>query len=240
MSQLSRSDRGLRRVLVDGLLTAVSKNRLALDEMIGRLDRLSLAVQKRNRMRQVVHAMDLFLQSVNEIDFEPLLDRADGASWILAQPHALQGSAYCDVAAGENLEPLELLIGSLPSPKVRTPAAEPLKSRAAIAVPPQASEIQQMEKPFAREHLEAMLRLLVDTGEPQSAADYWKAHGDRAVSTSIWLYALDGYVQLQLALNKTLSKTLNYRLHPTFETFSRASANRRVLDLTLEKAVRPK
>ena len=42
---MAGSDRSLRRVLLDNLLGAVSRNRLALDEMIGRLDRLSLAVR---------------------------------------------------------------------------------------------------------------------------------------------------------------------------------------------------
>ncbi|HGM6965043.1 TPA: hypothetical protein ACKQDH_002529 [Pseudomonas aeruginosa] len=235
--QLTRSDHALRRVLIEGLLAAVSKNRLALDEMIGRLDRLSLTVRKRNRMRQVAHAVDLFLQAGNEIDLEPLLDRPDAANWVRAEPLKPIGNVFYDVGAGESLDDLELLIGSLPFPKARVAPIEPVP-RESKSVPPRSEEPMVMEKPFARAHLEAMLRMLIDTGTPQSALAYWAAHGDSKVSGGIWLYALDGYVQLQVALSKTQGKSLNYRLRPTFEPFSRVSANRRVLDFTLERAGR--
>jgi hypothetical protein len=237
--KLSRSDRVLRRVLIEGLLAAVSRNRLALDEMIGRLDRLSLAVRKRNKMRQVAHAMDTFLQAGNAIDLEPLLDRPDGAQWAGASSMPLNGHVYCDLQAGESLEELELLIGELPAPKTRLPANEPSQARGSRAVPPQASETLEMEKPFARDYLKAMLKKLGETREPQSAVEFWKTHGDPQVSMGIWLYALDGYVQLQVALSKTQGKKLFFRLNPTFEPFSRTSANRRVLDLILEQAKRP-
>lgn len=235
---LTRSDRTLRRILIEGLLAAVSQNRLALDEMIGRLDRLSLTVRKRNRMRQVAHAVDLFLQAGNAIDLEPLFDRPDAASWARAKPIVPSGNVFCDVAVGESLDDLELLIGSLPPPKARAAPPAPSQPRESKPVPPQEDETREMDKPFAREHLEAMLRMLIDTGEPQSAVEYWKKHGDPKVVSGIWLYALDGYVQLQSALSKTRGKGLNYRLRPTFESFSRTSANRRVLDLTLERAGR--
>jgi hypothetical protein len=81
--------------------------------------------------------------------------------------------------------------------------------------------------------------MLGETKEPQSAVEFWKTHGDPRVSMGIWLYALDGYVQLQVALSKTLGKKLFFRLNPIFEPFSRTSANRRVLDLILEQAKRP-
>ena len=236
LSRLCLTDRLLRRVLVDGLLAAVSRNRLALDEMIGRLDRLSLAVRKRNRMRQVAHAMDAFLQAGNAIDLTPLLDRPDAAQWVSALPMALGGHVYCDLQAGESLEPLELLIGSLPASKTRATIIEPSVTRGPKVVPPQASEILEMEKPFARGYLKAMLVLLSESKEPQSAVEFWRNHGDPDVSVGIWLYALDGYVQLQVALSKTRGRKLYFRLSPMYETFSRASANRRVLDLTLEQA----
>ncbi|HFI2215131.1 TPA: hypothetical protein ACGPO2_001602 [Pseudomonas aeruginosa] len=235
--QLTRSDHALRRVLIDGLLAAVSKNRLALDEMIGRLDRLSLTVRKRNRMRQVAHAVDLFLQAGNEIDLEPLLDRPDAAAWVRAEPMKPIGNVFCDVSAGESLDDLELFIGSLPLPKVRVTPPEPVP-RDSKVVPPSTEEPREMERPFAREHLEAMLRMLIVSGNSQSALEYWEMHGDPNISNSIWLYALDGYVQLQAALSKTRGKALHYRLRPTFEPFSRVSANRRVLDLTLERTGR--
>lgn len=241
MLLLSRSDRALRRVLIEGLLAAVSKNRLALDEMIGRLDRLSLAVRKRNRMRQIAHAMDLFFQAGNPIDLDPLLDRPDAAKWAPALPMKPTGNVFCDVERGESLEALELLISSLPPPKSRALVSnELIKSRAAKPVPPHDSELSEMDKPFARVHLEAMLRSLIVTGEPQSAVAFWDAHGDPKISTSIWLYALDGYIHLQVALSKTRGRALNYRLKPTLESYTRASANRRVLDLTLERAERPR
>ncbi|MDI2590185.1 hypothetical protein POF45_01905 [Pseudomonas sp. 681] len=237
LAGLARSDRSLRRVLLESLLGAVSRNRLALDEMIGRLDRLSLAVRKRNHMRQVAHAVDVFLQAGNPIDLEPLFDRKDAASWAPAVKMELIGSVYCDVEAGESLEELELLIASLPAPKTRR-ITEPPKPRESKPVVPKDEPTKVLEKPFARDHLECMLKCLIDTKEPQSAVAYWQAHGSPGISMSIWLYALDGYVRLQSAVSKVRYKPLNYRLNPVYAPFLRASANRLVLDLILERAGR--
>ncbi|MNG31315.1 hypothetical protein D3C84_1170910 [compost metagenome] len=55
---------------------------------------------------------------------------------------------------------------------------------------------------------------------------------------SIWLYALDGYVRLQSAVSKVRHKPLNYRLNSVYAPYLRASANRRILDLILERAGR--
>jgi hypothetical protein len=237
LSGLTRSDRALRRVLLDYLLGAVSRNRLALYEMIGRLDRLSLAVRKRNHMRQVAHAVDVFLQAGNPIDLEPLFDRKDAASWVPAAKIDLAGSVYCDVDAGESLEELELLIASLPPPKARR-AEEPPKPRESKSVVPKDEPPKVLEKPFARDHLMHMLQSLNETKQPQSAVAYWGVHGDPEVSMSIWLYALDGYVRLQSAVSKVRHKPLNYRLNSVYAPYLRASANRRVLDLILERAGR--
>ncbi|EJN22631.1 hypothetical protein PMI36_03112 [Pseudomonas sp. GM79] len=237
LSALTNSDRALRRILLDSLLGAVSRIRLALDEMIGRLDRLSLAVRKRNHMRQVAHAVDVFLQAGNPIDLEPLFDRKDAASWVPAAKIDLAGSVYCDVDAGESLEALELLIASLPPPKARR-AEEPPKPRESKSVVPKDEPPKVLEKPFARDHLMHMLQSLNETKQPQSAVAYWGEHGDPEVSMSIWLYALDGYVRLQSAVSKVRHKPLNYRIVPVYAPYLRVSANRRVLDLTLERAGR--
>ncbi|WP_409438740.1 nuclease-related domain-containing protein [Pseudomonas sp.] len=84
--QLTRSDRALRGKLMDVLLGAVSRNRFALDEMVGRLDRLSLTVRKRSKMRQVAQAVDAHLQAGGVIDLEPLLERLDAAVWVGSAP----------------------------------------------------------------------------------------------------------------------------------------------------------
>lgn len=233
---MARSDRALRRLLLDGLLDAVSHNRLALDEMIGRLDRLSIAVRKRNNLRQVAQAVDLFLQSGNSIDLDPLLERADAAQWLGAAPLPMLGYAYSDESAAEGFQALEEMIAALPQPKERSAPAEASQDRAAVAVPPHIEEPKVMEPPFAKPHLEAMLRELIATGQPQSALAYWRAHGDTSVEPGIWLYALDGYVELQSAISQTKRKRLNYRLTPTFAPYGRASANRLVLDLELGRA----
>ncbi|MFJ3681464.1 hypothetical protein [Pseudomonas sp. NPDC090208] len=237
LSGMAGSDRSLRRVLLDNLLGAVSRNRLALDEMIGRLDRLSLAVRKRNQMRQVAHAVDLFLQAGNPIDLEPLFDGKDPAGWIPAAKIPLAGSVYCDVEAGESLEELELLIASLPPPKARK-IEQPAKPRESKTVLPADQAAKVLDKPFARDHLMHMLHALNESKQPQSAVAYWKAHGDSDVSVSIWLYALDGYVRLQRAVSKVRHKPLNYRLDPVYAPYVRISANRCVLDLILERAER--
>lgn len=83
-----------------------------------------------------------------------------------------------------------------------------------------------------------MLSALIATGEPQSALEYWAGHGDPGVVVGIWLYALDGYVQLQAALSKTRGQKINYRVKPSFEPYARMSANRRMLDLVLERVGR--
>ncbi|WP_455233199.1 hypothetical protein [Geopseudomonas aromaticivorans] len=233
---LARSDRALRRLLLDNLLDAVSRNRLALDEMIGRLDRLSIAVRKRNRLRQVAQSVDLFLQSGNSVDLDPLLERADAAHWVLAAPQPMLGHPYSDESDAEGFMVLEELIASLPQPKERPAPVEQPKSREAVAVPPHSEALSAMEIPFAKPHLEAMLRELIATGEAQSSAAYWAEHGDPQVAVGIWLYALDGYVELQQAISQTQSKRLNYRLTPTFAPFNRSSANRLILDLELGRA----
>ncbi|MEZ1943683.1 hypothetical protein [Pseudomonas aeruginosa] len=236
--QLTRSDRALRGKLIDGLLGAVSRNRFALDEMIGRLDRLSLTVRKRNKMRQVAQAVDAHLQGGGVIDLEPLLERLDAAVWAGAAPLSLGGNAFCDVHAGENLEQLELLIASLPAPKVKAASAAAAQERESKIVPSGANQEKELEKPFVRAHLEAMLRELIATGKPQSATAYWQDCGDPDIPDGIWLYALDGYAQLQAAFAKANGKKLNYRLVLTMAPHSRFSANRRVLELTLDRVLR--
>ncbi|OUM22676.1 hypothetical protein B8W72_30000 [Pseudomonas putida] len=237
LTHLAGNDRSVRRILIDYLLSAVSRNRLALDEMIGRLDRLSLSVRKRNHMRQVAHAVDVFLQAGNPIDLEPLLDRKDGAIWTPAAKMALAGSVYCDVEAGESLQELELLIASLPPPKTRR-IEEPAKPRESKLVLPHSEPPKTLEKPFAREHLRRMLESLQETKQPQSASAYWNEQGDPEISMSIWLYALDSYVSLQSAVSKVRHKPLNYRLRSVYAPYLRVSANRRILDLILERAGR--
>ncbi len=235
---LTRSDRALGRLLLDGLLQSVSRNRLALDALIGRLDRLSLAVRKRNHMHQVAQAVDLYLQMGNSIDLAPLLERADATNWARAAPMATKGYLFCDETCSEHFAVMEQLMAALPSPKVRLNVEEAPQARLAKVVPFEQSAPQKMAEAFAHSHLEKMLNALIATGEPQSALEYWAEHGDPGVVAGIWLYALDGYVQLQAALSKTRGQKINYRVKPSFEPYARVSANRRVLDLVLERVGR--
>lgn len=237
LSQLTSNDRSLRRILLDNLLGAVSRNRLALDEMIGRLDRLSLAVRKRNHMRQVAHAVDVFLQAGNSIELEAIFEKKDAESWTPAAKIEVGGSAYCDVDSGESLEELELLIASLPPPKARRvdTAVKPRESRSVV---PKDEPPKVLDEPFAREHLKRMLERLKETKQPQSAVSYWAEYGDPDISLSIWLYALDGYVSLQSAVGKAKYKPINYRLKSVYAPYLRVSANRNVMDLILEIAGR--
>ncbi|GEM_PF-1894415 len=236
--QLTRSDRALRGKLIDVLLDAVSHNRFALDEMIGRLDWLSLTVRKRSKMRQVAQAVDAHLQAGGVIDLEPLLERLDAAVWAGAAPFFPGGSAFCDVNAGENLERLELLIASLPEPKVKTAPAAAVQERESRIALSGGNQEKELEKPFVRAHLEVMLRELIATGKPQSATAYWQDCGDPDIPDGIWLYAPDGYAQLQAAFAKFNGKELNYCLVPTLVPHSRFSADRRVLKLTLDRMPR--
>ncbi len=131
-----------------------------------------------------------------------------------------------------------MLIVSLPEPKVKTAPAAAVQERESRIVPSEVNQEKELEKPFVRAHLEVMLRELIATGKPQSATAYWQDCGDPDIPDGIWLYAPDGYAQLQAAFAKVNGKELNYRLVPTLALHSRFSANRRVLKLTLDRVPR--
>jgi len=232
---LARGDRALHRLLIDSMLGAVSRNRQALDGMISRLNNLQSIVRKRNRQRQVVNAVDLFIQSGNSIDLSPLLERADAAQWLPARPLTITGVPYASESQTEAFSILEALIADLPQPKSRPAAVIDGPNREAINVPPGQEDPTAMAPPFAKVHLESMLRALIESGEAQSAADYWVRHGDDSVELGIWLYALDEYVTLQAAIKRTKGRRLNYQVVPAIKPFSPASAHRVVTDLTLQR-----
>ncbi len=242
LHKLTGRDRTLIRLLTSenqgSLHSAVTRNRGELDDLIGRLDKLSLTVRKRSRLRQVVQAVDAYLLAGNHIDLDPLLEQPDACAWLPAVPLEISGSPFTRGSTGEGYEPIEQLMASLPQPKERPATTATGSTRESVAVPVQDQATEALEVPFARRHLEVMLRQLIDTRQPQSAAAYWKANGDPDVDLRIWLYALDNYIQLQEALSKRQGKRLNYRLEAKFAPFSPASANRLVLDLELGRVQR--
>lgn len=242
LHKLTGRDRTLVRLLtseVQGSLhSAVTRNRSELDDLINRLDKLSLTVRKRSRLRQVVQAVDAFLLAGNPIDLDPLLEQADALAWLPAEPLTISGNPFTRGNTDEGYEAIEHLMASLPQPKERTTPVESGTARQSVAVPVREQTTEAMETPFARRHLEVMLRRLIDTRQPQSAAAYWKEHGDPNVDLRIWLYALDNYIQVQEAISKKQGKRLNFRLEAKFAPFSPASANRLVLDLELGRAQR--
>jgi len=242
LHRLTGRDRTLLRLLTSeiqgSLHSAVMRNRSELDELINRLDKLSLTVRKRSRLRQVVHAVDAFLLAGNPVDLDPLLEQADALACLPAQPLTISGSPYTHGSSDEGFEAIEQLMASLPQPKERGAPIENGKPRESVVVPVQEQTTEAMETPFARRHLGVMLRQLIDTRQSQSATAYWKAHGDTEVDLRIWLYALDNYIQLQEAMSKKLGKRLNYRLEAEFAPFPPTSANRLVLDLKLVRSQR--
>lgn len=233
---LTREDRALHRLLIDSLLGAVSRNRQGLDGMITRLNNLQSIVRKRNRQRQLVNAVDLFIQSGNSIDLEPLIERGDAVQWLPAKPLSLAGAPYARESQVDASLALEILIANLPQPKNLPAGAIEGPNREAVNVPPGQEDPAAMAPPFAKAHLEAMLRALIDSGEPQSAAAYWSRHGEESVEMGVWLYALDEYVTLQDAIRRVQGRKLNYQVVPVIKSYLAASAHRVVTDLKLQKA----
>ncbi|WJD67812.1 hypothetical protein QQ994_14310 [Pseudomonas asiatica] len=226
------SDRTLRRLLITTLHNAVMRERTRLVDLIKRLDQLGVTVRKRNRMRQVVLAVESWLQAGNVPDLDDILDRADAAEWVSASPLALGGYLHPPVEDSQAIDDMALLIQSLPAPKVRKASEDP-RARAPARVIPTEVEVVEAPIPFAQPHLEAMLEALKESRTPQSASRYWADNAEREYGVNVWLYALDAYYRNLVVVAEKTEKPLRYVLEPVAEPMPRGIANQVVTDLTL-------
>lgn len=226
------SDRTLRRLLITTLHNAVMRERTRLVDLIKRLDQLGVTVRKRNRMRQVVLAVESWLQAGNVPDLDDILDRADAADWVSASPLALGGHLHPPVEDSQAIDDMALLIQSLPAPKVRKTSEDP-RARPPARVIPTEVEVVEAPIPFAQPHLEAMLEALKESRTPQSASRYWADNAEREYGVNVWLYALDAYYRNLLVVAEKTEIPLRYVLEPVAEPIPRGIANQVVTDLTL-------
>ncbi|MGZ0701494.1 hypothetical protein [Pseudomonas piscis] len=226
------SDRTLRRLLITTLHNAVMRERTRLVDLIKRLDQLGVTVRKRNRMRQVVLAVESWLQAGNVPDLDDILDRADAAEWVSASPLALGGHLHPPVEDSQAIDDMALLIQSLPVPKVRKASDDP-RARPPTRVIPTEVEVVEAPIPFAQPHLEAMLEALKESRTPQSASRYWADNAEREYGVNVWLYALDAYYRNLLVVAEKTEIPLRYVLEPVAEPMPRGIANQVVTDLTL-------
>lgn len=227
-----QSDRTLRRLLLTTLHSAIMRQRTRLGDLITRLDQLGVTVRKRNRMRQVVLAVESWLQAGNLPELDGILDRADAAEWACASPLSLGGYLHPPVEDSQAIDDMALLIHSLPAPRVRK-AVDDLASRPATRVVPTELELVEAPIPFAQPHLEAMLATLKEHRTPQSASRYWEGNADREYGVNVWLYALDAYYRNLVVVAEKTEKPLRYVLEPVAEPMPRGIANQVVTDLTL-------
>ncbi|MBC3495737.1 hypothetical protein HU764_012130 [Pseudomonas sp. SWRI100] len=226
------SDRTLRRLLITTLHNAVMRERTRLVDLIKRLDQLGVTVRKRNRMRQVVLAVESWLQAGNVPDLNDILDRADAAEWVSASPLAIGGHLHPPVEDSQAIDDMALLIQSLPAPKVRKASEDP-RARPPARVIPTEVEVVEAPIPFAQPHLEAMLEALKESRTPQSASRYWADNAEREYGVNVWLYALDAYYRNLLVVAEKTEIPLRYVLEPVAEPMPRGIANQVVTDLTL-------
>lgn len=225
-------DRTLRRLLLTTLHSAIMRQRTRLGDLITRLDQLGVTVRKRNRLRQVVLAVESWLQAGNVPDLDGILDRADAAEWVCASPLSVGGYLHPPVEDSQAIDDMALLIHSLPAPRVRK-AVEDLAARPAARVIPTELEVVEAPIPFAQPHLEAMLLALKEYRVPQSASCYWEDNAESEYGVNVWLYALDAYYRNLVLVAQKTEKPLRYVLEPVAEPMPRGIANQLVTDLTL-------
>lgn len=239
LRQVTLGDRELTRMLTglqsNSLHAAIDMRRSDFTTLLGRLDTLSLSVRKRNKFRLLSQALDNFLLAGNTLDVHAMMADPDNTT-LFPSPHlAPTASVPTPEKAGERINSFEALMVSLPEPKVKLTAPEEVavsSEKEAIAFAAQSK--RPIEIPFARPHLFAMLAMLKDTGQPQSATAYWIRHGDKQVEIRHWLYALSGYYQ-RLANQRGGEHMMKYRLVLKHRPHRHHEGNRQVFDLMVAR-----
>jgi hypothetical protein len=237
LSPLVRGDRAIQHLLDTQLLRSISTHRASLDELINRLNSLSLTVRKHNRLRLLAQSVDAYFESVSAIDLTAMAEDPDMAIKLPAAPMAITGHAQTAHGDSRYSDMLEELINRLPLPKERTSVVE-REAPQINAVPDQLMDVEDQEVPFALPHLESMLKALVASREPQSAIRYWLSQNLPADDLKVWLYALDSYLIVQQAMTKSTGRRLNYTARYSTEHYDHRSANRRVTDIIIDIAQR--
>lgn len=241
LSRLAQGDRSISKLLIGthstSLHASIQRRRINFTGLIDRLDTLSLSVRKRNRFRQVMQAIESHTLAGNSLELMTLVDDPKATRYIPAARLPIGGYVQTPQHAGMEAEAIEQVMASLPPPPSKKQSQGALSEetkRVVKPVPVKGSTKEVMEVPFARDHLRVMINQLIEQGKPQSAVAYWQKHGDPEIEARLWLYALDYYVQLQIALAEKKGKRINYTLVPCQQDFRKGAANRQVYDLRLE------
>lgn len=232
LSPLCHDDRTLHRVIVKFFLSALSKQRVQLHDLITRLNKLSVAVRKRKRQRQLILVVDAWLDSGNILDLLPMQDAKTYSGCIRAQGMSLSGHAVAGHTDADYVAQLESIIASLPPPKEPSLRDAVQRSEGEYSLVPDV-ELEQEEEvpPFAEPHLIAMLEAYKQARAPQSAVDYWLLNGHPEDDLKVWLCALDNYLLVLQSEVKNTGGKLNFSIIPEELPMSRYSANQYITDI---------
>lgn len=245
LSRLAQGDRVISRLLVGthnaSLNAAIERRREDLHGLIDRLDTLSQSVRKRNQFRQLMQAVETHIISGQQLNVLAMLDDPKMASFVPASALDVGGYIETPAHAGHLADDFEQLIADLPEQTRRTVVAD-LQTQTkpkARTVQPKTHALEEVEVPFAKPHFDRMIQQLVATGAEQSAVQYWKEHGDESMQAKHWLYALDYYFNLQIAVYARKGKRLDLELRPVYLSSTRRGiANKKAWDLILGRANR--
>lgn len=232
LSPLCHDDRTLHRVIVKFFLSALSKQRAQLHDLITRLNKLSVAVRKRKRQRQLILVVDAWLDSGNILDLLPMQDAKTYSGCIRAQGMSLSAHAVAGHTDADYVAQLESIIASLPPPKEPSLRDAVQRSEGEYSLVPDV-ELEQEEEvpPFAEPHLIAMLEAYKQARAPQSAVDYWLLNGHPEDDLKVWLCALDNYLLVLQSEVKNTGGKLNFSIIPEELPMSRYSANQYITDI---------
>lgn len=199
LRQITEGDRELTRLLTSlrtsSLHAAIDQRRSDFSVLLNRLDTLSLTVRKRNRFRLLSESLENFMLAGNTLDVQAMLADPENTALFPAPILLPRGMIPLPEFAGDALDSIESLLANLPEPKhsAGDTKAEDAGTVDVQAVPLKPQAARQMDVPFARPHLAALISRMIETGQPQSATSYWVNEGDKGVEVRHWLYALSGY-----------------------------------------------
>lgn len=235
LRQIAHGDRELIRLLTglhsSSLHAAIVQRRQDFTTLLARLDNLSVSVRKRTRFRQLYQTLDSFMMAGNTLDVPAMMADTDNSALFVVPSLHLGGMLPPPEQTGEAVSDFELLLGALPEPKDATPESiDEAGATAPALIPVRKPNQQAMNLPFAHPHLQAMIKAMRDTGQPQSAARYWAEHGDRVIEPRHWMYALSGYY-LRLARERGGKNKMECQLIPRHREHLAHDGMRKVIDL---------
>lgn len=254
LSFVAQGNRELRRVFLNederSLLSVVSRRRQDFIGLIDRLETLNLSIRRHSEFRDLLLTLDRYRKEGNVFDVEPdeVLQEMAEAELLLGAPLVCGGlPALPESATDDARRTTERIMVGLPTPALASNQEQEAvqrkeRNRAKRKVVPHAIEVQSAPVPFARPYLEAMLRELAQTGDPQSAAAHWLKHGDPDIEVRHWLLILMDYDAhtreqkvKQLGRIAFKDRPSQYELVPKYRSFKRHEGNRRVYDVIVRR-----